>query len=161
MAKRIKKQKTFLPDEEELAKNRKWYVIDATGKTLGRLASQIAYILRGKHKPYYTPFFDTGDYVVVINAEKVKVTGKKLENKIYYWHSGYPGGLKSRTLKEMLQKKPEWVIWHAVKGMLPKGPLGRKMLKKLKVYAGPDHPHKAQVAAMGAGEEEVPWKERL
>ena len=123
---------------------RKWYVVDAEGKTLGRLASEVANVLRGKNKPIYTPHIDTGDYVIVVNAEKVKVTGKKLEQKIYYHHSEYVGGMKEATLKEMMQKKPEFVIAHAVKGMLPKGPLGRQMLKKLHVYAGPEHNHAAQ-----------------
>ena len=122
---------------------RKWYVVDAEGKTLGRLASEVANVLRGKNKPIYTPHIDTGDYVIVVNAEKVKVTGKKLDQKIYYHHSEY-GGMKEATLKEMMQKKPEFVITHAVKGMLPKGPLGRQMLKKLHVYAGPEHNHAAQ-----------------
>ena len=123
---------------------RKWYVVDAEGKTLGRLASEVANVLRGKNKPIYTPHIDTGDYVIVVNAEKVKVTGKKLEQKIYYHHSEYVGGMKETTLKEMMQKKPEFVITHAVKGMLPKGPLGRQMLTKLHVYAGPEHNHAAQ-----------------
>lgn len=123
---------------------RKWYVVDAEGKTLGRLASEIANVLRGKNKPIYTPHIDTGDYVIVVNAEKVKTTGKKLEQKKYYHHSEYVGGMKEATLKEMMQKKPEFVITHAVKGMLPKGPLGRQMLKKLHVYAGPEHNHAAQ-----------------
>ncbi len=123
---------------------RKWYVVDAEGKTLGRLASEIANVLRGKKKPVYTPHIDTGDYVIVVNAEKVKTTGKKLEQKIYYHHSEYVGGMKETTLKEMMKKKPEFVITHAVHGMLPKGPLGRQMLKKLHVYAGPEHNHAAQ-----------------
>lgn len=123
---------------------RKWYVVDAEGKTLGRLASEIARVLRGKHKPIFTPHLDTGDYVIVINAEKVKVTGKKLDQKIYYHHSGYVGGMKETTLKKMLADKPERVIELAVKGMLPKGPLGRQMYKKLFVYAGPEHKHEAQ-----------------
>ena len=123
---------------------RKWYVVDAEGKTLGRLASEIAKVLRGKNKPTYTPHIDTGDYVVVVNAEKISVTGKKLNQKIYYHHSGYVGGLKETTLKEMLDKHPERVIELAVKGMLPNGPLGRQMYKKLFVYAGPDHKHAAQ-----------------
>ena len=123
---------------------RKWYVVDAEGKTLGRLASEVANVLRGKKKPIYTPHIDTGDYVIVINAEKIKVTGKKLDQKIYYHHSEYVGGMKETTLKEMMNKKPEFVITHAVKGMLPKGPLGRQMLKKLHVYAGPEHKHAAQ-----------------
>ena len=123
---------------------RKWYVVDATGHTLGRLASEVANVLRGKNKPIYTPHIDTGDYVIIVNAEKIKVTGKKLEQKIYYNHSDYVGGMKETTLKEMLAKKPEYVINHAVKGMLPKGPLGRQMLKKLHVYAGSEHEHAAQ-----------------
>ena len=123
---------------------RKWYVVDATGHTLGRLATEVANVLRGKNKPTYTPHIDTGDYVIVINADKIKVTGKKLDQKIYYNHSDYVGGMKETTLKEMLAKKPEYVIDHAVKGMLPKGPLGRQMIKKLHVYAGPEHAHAAQ-----------------
>ncbi len=124
---------------------RKWYVVDAQGQTLGRLASAVASVLRGKNKPTFTPHIDTGDYVIVVNADKVKVTGKKLEQKIYYNHSDYPGGMKETTLKEMLAKKPEEVMTLAVKGMLPKGPLGRSMITKLHVYAGPEHPHKAQM----------------
>ena len=123
---------------------RKWYVVDATGYTLGRLASEVAKILRGKNKPIFTPFIDTGDYVIITNADKIKVTGKKLEQKVYYRHSDYVGGMKETTLKEMLNKKPERVIELAVKGMLPKGPLGREMYKKLFVYAGPDNKHAAQ-----------------
>ena len=123
---------------------RKWYVVDATGYTLGRLASEVAKILRGKNKPIFTPFIDTGDYVIITNADKIKVTGKKLEQKVYYRHSDYVGGMKETTLKEMLNKKPERVIELAVKGMLPKGPLGREMYKKLFVYDGPDHKHAAQ-----------------
>ena len=123
---------------------RKWYVVDATGYTLGRLASEVAKILRGKNKPIFTPFIDTGDYVIITNADTIKVTGKKLEQKVYYRHSDYVGGMKETTLKEMLNKKPERVIELAVKGMLPKGPLGREMYKKLFVYAGPDHKHAAQ-----------------
>ena len=123
---------------------RKWYVVDSTGYTLGRLASEVAKILRGKNKPIFTPFIDTGDYVIITNADKIKVTGKKLEQKVYYRHSDYVGGMKETTLKEMLNKKPERVIELAVKGMLPKGPLGREMYKKLFVYAGPDHKHAAQ-----------------
>jgi len=123
---------------------RKWYVVDATGYTLGRLASEVAKVLRGKNKPVFTPHVDTGDYVVIVNAEKIKVTGKKLDQKIYYHHSEYVGGMKETTLREMLDKKPEKVIEHAVKGMLPKGPLGRQMFTKLHVYAGPEHPHAAQ-----------------
>ena len=124
--------------------DRKWYVVDATDKTLGRLSSQIASVLRGKNKPTYTPSMDTGDYVIVINADKIKVTGKKMDQKIYYRHSDYVGGMKEATLKEMMAKKPEDVIKLAVKGMLPKGPLGRQMIKKLHVYAGAEHAHAAQ-----------------
>ena len=134
--------KTFMASPATI--DRKWYVVDATGMTLGRLASEIASVLRGKNKPIFTPHIDTGDYVIVINAEKVAVTGKKLDQKIYYKHSAYVGGMKETTLKEKLAKKPEEVIEHAVKGMLPKGPLGRQMYKKLFVYAGPEHRHAAQ-----------------
>ena len=123
---------------------RKWYVVDATGHTLGRLASEVASVLRGKNKAIFTPHVDTGDYVIVINADKIQVTGRKLEQKIYYNHSDYVGGMKETTLKEMLSKKPEYVIEHAVKGMLPKGPLGRQMMSKLHVYAGAEHGHAAQ-----------------
>ena len=123
---------------------RKWYVVDATGYTLGRLASEVAKVLRGKNQPIYTPHMDCGDYVSVVNAEKIKVTGKKLDQKIYYNHSDYVGGMKETTLKEMMAKKPEKVVELAVKGMLPKGPLGREMYTKLFVYAGPEHKHAAQ-----------------
>jgi large subunit ribosomal protein L13 len=123
---------------------RKWYVVDAEGKTLGRLCSEIAKVLRGKNKPIFTPHADTGDYVIVVNAEKIVVTGKKLDQKIYYHHSDYVGGMKEATLREMLQRHPDRVIEHAVKGMLPKGPLGREMYKKLFVYVGPDHKQAAQ-----------------
>ena len=123
---------------------RKWYVVDATGHTLGRLASEIASILRGKNKPTYTPHIDTGDYVIVVNADKIQVTGKKLDKKVYYNHSDYVGGMKETTLREKMAKKPEDVIYLAVKGMLPKGPLGREMITKLHVYAGADHKHQAQ-----------------
>jgi len=123
---------------------RKWYVIDATGHTLGRLSSEIAKILRGKNKPTYTPHIDTGDYVIVVNADKIKVTGKKLQQKIYYNHSDYPGGMRETTLAEMMAKKPTEVITLAIKGMLPKGPLGRSMITKLHVFAGPEHDHAAQ-----------------
>ena len=123
---------------------RDWYVVDAEGKTLGRLATEIADTLRGKRKPEYTPHVDTGDFVVVVNAEKVRVTGDKRAAKRYYRHSGYPGGMRSRTLGEMLERRPEQVIRLAVRGMLPRNRLGRKQLTKLKVYAGPDHPHAAQ-----------------
>ena len=134
--------KTFMASPATI--DRKWYVVDAEGMTLGRLASEVAKVLRGKNKPIFTPHMDTGDYVIVVNAEKVKVTGKKLDQKVYYHHSGYVGGLKETTLKEKLAKKPEQVIELAVKGMLPKGPLGRQMYRKLFVYAGPEHNHAAQ-----------------
>ena len=134
--------KTFMASPATI--ERKWYVVDADGKTLGRLASEVAKVLRGKNKPTFTPHIDTGDYVIVVNAEKIKVTGKKLDQKVYYRHSGYVGGIKETTLKEMLNKHPERVIEFAVKGMLPKGPLGREMYTKLFVYAGPDHKHEAQ-----------------
>ena len=134
--------KTFMASPATI--DRKWYVVDAEGKTLGRLASEVAKVLRGKNKAIFTPHIDTGDYVIVVNADKVKVTGKKLDQKIYYRHSDYVGGMKEMTLKEKLDKKPESVIELAVKGMLPKGPLGRAMIKKLFVYAGPEHPHAAQ-----------------
>ena len=134
--------KTFMASASSI--DRKWYVVDATGYTLGRLASEVAKVLRGKNKPTYTPSMDTGDYVIVVNAEKVKVTGKKLNQKVYYRHSEYVGSLKETTLREMLNKHPERVIESAVKGMLPKGPLGREMYTKLHVYAGPDHKHEAQ-----------------
>lgn len=134
--------KTISAKEQDI--QRDWYVIDAQGQTLGRLATRIATILRGKHKPVYTPHVDCGDYVIVVNAEKVHVTGQKLTQKKYYRHSGYPGGLKQITLRDQLQKFPGRVIEAAVRGMLPKNRLGRRMFKKLKVYAGPDHPHQAQ-----------------
>ena len=134
--------KTFMASPSTIEKN--WYVVDATGYTLGRLASEVAKVLRGKNKPIYTPHIDTGDYVIVVNADKIKVTGKKMEQKIYYHHSDYVGGMKETTLKEMMAKKPEQVIELAVKGMLPKGPLGRQMYKKLHVYAGPEPQHAAQ-----------------
>ncbi len=123
---------------------RKWYVVDATGYTLGRLASEVAKVLRGKNKAIFTPHIDTGDYVIVVNADKIKVTGKKLDQKIYYRHSDYVGGMKETTLREMMAKKPEKVVELAVKGMLPKGPLGRQMYTKLHVYAGSEHNHQAQ-----------------
>ena len=123
---------------------RRWYIVDADGKNLGRLATQIADTLRGKTKPQYTPHVDTGDFVVVVNAEKIAVTGKKLEEKIYYRHSGYPGGLKQRTLREQLERRPTEVLRLAVKGMLPKNRLAARQLTKLKIYAGPEHPHEAQ-----------------
>ena len=134
--------KTFMANPAEI--ERKWYVIDAAGQTLGRLSAEVAAILRGKKKPIFTPHEDCGDYVIIINAEQIKVTGRKLEQKVYYNHSDYVGGMKETTLKEMLAKHPERVIEHAVKGMLPKGPLGRTMIKKLFVYAGPEHKHQAQ-----------------
>lgn len=134
--------KTYWTNEEDV--ERKWFVVDADGQTLGRLASQIAAVLRGKHKPIYNPSVDTGDYVIVINAEKIHTTGQRLDQKKYYDHSGYVGGMRVRTLREELKKHPDRVITRAVKGMLPKNVLGRKMLGKLKVYAGPEHPHQAQ-----------------
>lgn len=134
--------RTYMAKPNEI--ERKWYVVDAAGQTLGRLASEVATILRGKHKPEYTPHVDTGDHVIIINAEKIELTGNKLHDKKYYRHSGYPGGLKVRTAHEMFSKHPERVLELAVKGMLPKNSLGRKMFKKLHVYAGPEHPHEAQ-----------------
>ena len=134
--------KTYMPNPSQV--ERKWYVVDAEGKTLGRLASEVAKVLRGKNKAIFTPHADCGDYVIVVNAEKITVTGKKLDQKMYYHHSDYVGGMKETNLKDMLAKHPERVIEHAVKGMLPKGPLGREMYKKLFVYAGPDHKHAAQ-----------------
>ena len=134
--------KTFMASPATI--ERKWYVVDATGHTLGRLASEVAKVLRGKNKPIFTPHMDCGDYVIIVNADKIKVTGKKLDQKIYYHHSDYVGGMKETTLKEKLAKKPEQVLELAVKGMLPKGPLGRQMYRKLYVYAGPDHKHAAQ-----------------
>ena len=134
--------KTFMASPATI--DRKWYVVDATDMTLGRLASEVAKVLRGKNKAIFTPHMDCGDYVIVINAEKIKVTGKKLDQKIYYHHSDYVGGMKETTLKEMMAKKPEKVVELAVKGMLPKGPLGRQMYTKLHVYAGPEHNHAAQ-----------------
>lgn len=134
--------KTFMPNPAKV--ERKWYVVDATDMTLGRLSSEVAKVLRGKNKPEFTPHCDCGDYVIVINAEKIAVTGKKLDQKKYYHHSDYVGGMKEQTLREKLNKKPEQVIELAVKGMLPKGPLGRQMYKKLHVYAGAEHAHAAQ-----------------
>ncbi len=133
---------TYMANPAKIEK--KWYVVDATGYTLGRLASEVAKVLRGKNKPIFTPHIDCGDNVIVINAEKIKVTGKKMDQKVYYHHSDYVGGLKEATLREKLAKKPEQVIELAVKGMLPKGPLGRQMFTKLHVYAGPEHKHEAQ-----------------
>jgi large subunit ribosomal protein L13 len=134
--------KTFSAKAGEI--NHDWFVVDAADKTLGRLASEIAHRLRGKHKPEYTPHVDTGDYIVVINAEKVRVTGAKARDKIYHHHTGYPGGIKSISFEKLIEKAPERVIQGAVKGMLPRNPLGRAMFKKLKVYAGTEHPHAAQ-----------------
>ena len=134
--------KTFMANPATI--DRKWYVVDATDMTLGRLASEVAKVLRGKNKPIFTPHIDCGNNVIVINAEKIKVTGKKMDQKVYYHHSDYVGGLKEATLREKLAKKPEQVIELAVKGMLPKGPLGRQMFTKLHVYAGPEHKHEAQ-----------------
>ena len=134
--------KTFMASPATI--DRKWYVVDATDMTLGRLASEVAKVLRGKNKPIFTPHIDCGDNVIVINAVKIKVTGKKMDQKVYYHHSDYVGGLKEATLREKLEKKPEQVIELAVKGMLPKGPLGRQMFTKLHVYAGPEHKHEAQ-----------------
>ena len=134
--------KTFMASPATIT--REWYVVDAEGKTLGRVASEIAKVLRGKNKPIFTPHMDCGDNVIVINADKITVTGKKLDQKVYYHHSGWVGGMKTATLKEKLAKKPEDVMYLAVKGMLPKGPLGRSMIKKLHIYAGAEHPHAAQ-----------------
>ena len=134
--------KTYMPGAASI--ERKWYVVDAEGQTLGRLSTVVAATLRGKNKPIFTPFLDTGDYVIVVNADKIKVTGKKLDQKTYFSHSKYIGGVRETSLREMLDKKPERVVEHAVIGMLPKGPLGRQMAKKLFVYAGPEHKHQAQ-----------------
>lgn len=134
--------KTYMAKPGEIEKN--WYVIDVAGKPLGRVATQIAHILRGKHKPTFTPHVDSGDYVVVINAEKVALTGKKASQKMYYWHTGHAGGLKKKSFEQMINRKPEQVIYFAVKRMLPKNKLGRAMIKKLKVYRGSEHPHEAQ-----------------
>ena len=133
---------TFMAKAETV--QRKWYVLDADGQVLGRLACRAASVLRGKHKPTYTPHVDTGDHVIIINAEKAVLTGKKLDQKMYYKHSGYPGGLKATPYRKLMATKPEFAVKHAVVGMLPKGPLGRKMAKKLRVYAGPSHEHEAQ-----------------
>ena len=134
--------KTYMPKAAEI--DRKWYIVDAEGQVFGRVASQVASILRGKNKPIYTPNVDTGDYVIIINADKVVMTGKKLDQKVYYHHSGYAGGLKATSFRKLLQEKPEFAMRRAVVGMLPKGPLGRKMAKKLKVYVGTEHGHEAQ-----------------
>jgi len=136
--------KTLSLSYEEAKSGREWYVVDATDKTLGRMASEIAQVLRGKHKPSFTPNVDCGDFVIVINCDKFHVTGNRLDEKRYYRHSRYPGGLKSRTMREQLKRQPEKIIFEAVKGMVPKTRLGRAQMKKLRVYAGPDHPHKAQ-----------------
>lgn len=135
-------ERTYIPKEEDI--ERRWFVVDADGKVLGRLATRIAQIVRGKEKVYFTPHLDAGDFVVVVNAEKIRVTGNKLRDKIYYRHSGYVGNLKEEPLARLMARKPEWVIMHAVRGMLPKNRLGRKLLKKVKVYRGPSHPHAAQ-----------------
>lgn len=134
--------KTYIPKKEEIEK--KWWLLDAEGKILGRLATEISIILRGKKNPKYVSFMDSGDFVIVVNAEKIRVSGNKLEQKKYYSHTGYPGGIKEKTLKELLDKEPEEVIRKAVQGMVPKNKLGRAILKKLKVYSGPDHPHDSQ-----------------
>ena len=134
--------KTVIPNEAEI--QRSWYIVDAEGQTLGRMASNIASLLKGKHKPIYTPHLDTGDHVVVVNAEKIHVTGNKLDAKMYHRHSGYPGGLKSRPLRDELERRPTEVLRKAVKGMLPRNRLARAQIKKLKIYAGPEHPHEAQ-----------------
>jgi large subunit ribosomal protein L13 len=134
--------KTFVPQKKDIVQN--WWLIDAEGKVLGRLATEIAVLLQGKKNPGFVRFMDSGDYVIVVNAEKVMVTGKKLEQKKYYTHSGYPGGIREKTLKELMEKSPEEVIRKAVRGMIPRNKLGRAMFKKLKVYSGPDHPHEAQ-----------------
>jgi large subunit ribosomal protein L13 len=135
--------KTYVPKKDDIEQG--WWLVDAEGVTLGRLAAKVASHLRGKHKPMFTPFLDTGDHVVVVNAEKIVLTGRKLDQKLYYRHSGYPGGLKETPVRRMLERHPERVIELAVKGMLPKGPLGRRLARKLKVYAGSKHPHQAQI----------------
>lgn len=134
--------KTVVPNVDNI--ERKWYIIDAQDQILGRLASQVATLLRGKHKPDYTPHLDLGDHVVIVNADKIKVTGRKLSNKFYTRYTGFPGGLRTRSFEKLMHERPERVLFNAVKGMLPKNRLGRKMIKKLRVYAGPDHPHQAQ-----------------
>lgn len=142
MKTKFEPRKTFITTPKDI--ERSWYVVDAQGQTLGRLASAITPYLNGKNKPYYAPNLDVGDFIVIVNAEKVHVTGKRLDQKLYWRHTGYPGGIRNITLREMLEKHPERALKLAIKGMLPKGPLGRQMLKKLKIYAGPDHPHEAQ-----------------
>lgn len=137
--------KTHMPSKKTLEQERKWYIVDLQNQVLGRQAARIAHVLRGKHKPEFTPFLDCGDFVVVINAEKVRLTGRKMDQKVYYRHSGYPGGIRANTAAELLDKHPTRVIQIAVKGMLPKGALGRQMLRKLKVYSGSEHPHQAQM----------------
>jgi len=134
--------KTYMAKPEDCSRD--WYVVDASDQVLGRLASQVAMRLRGKHKPVFTPHMDTGDFIIVVNAEKVKLTGRKLDQKMYWRHSGYPGGIRGTTARRLMEQKPEEVVRQAVRGMLPKNRLGRKLLKKLKVYAGPEHPHQAQ-----------------
>ncbi|RLA95196.1 MAG: 50S ribosomal protein L13 [Deltaproteobacteria bacterium] len=136
--------KTFHLTKEEAREQRRWYLVDADGKVLGRLASEIAKVLRGKHKPVFSPHIDAGDFVVVVNASKIRLTGAKWQKKLYHFHSGYPGGLKTWTAEQLFRRKPEELLRLAVKGMLPKNRLGRKLLRKLKIYAGPDHPHQAQ-----------------
>ncbi len=135
-------QKTYATTPAAI--ERRWWVVDAHGMTLGRLASKVAPILRGTHKPYFTPHLDTGDHVIIVNADKIRVTGKRLDQKLYYRHSGYPGGLKSMTLREMMDRHPTRALKLAIKGMLPKGPLGRQMMRKLRLYKGAEHPHQAQ-----------------
>lgn len=139
----MEKGKTYTARPADIERN--WYVVDAEGKVLGRLAAEVATVLRGKHKPQFTPHMDTGDFVVIVNAEKIKLTGKKWQQKTYYWHTGYPGGLRSRTAAELRSKQPEEIIRKAVWGMMPKNSLGRNQMKKLKIYAGPEHPHMAQM----------------
>jgi large subunit ribosomal protein L13 len=134
--------RTYVVKQKDIT--RKWFVVDADGKTLGRLASKVARILRGKHKPIYSPHLDVGDYVVIVNADRIAVTGRKMDQKMYYRHTGYPGGVKELNLRDMLSRHPTYAVKYAVRGMLPKNRLGRKMIKKLKVYAGPEHPHEAQ-----------------
>ena len=134
--------KTYVVNQEDIT--RKWYVVDADGKTLGRLASAIAQVLRGKHKRIYSPHLDVGDYVVVVNAERIAVTGRKMDQKMYYRHTGYPGGIRESNLRDLLARHPTYAVKYAVRGMLPKNRLGRKIIKKLKIYAGPEHPHQAQ-----------------
>ena len=149
--------KTYSPKAKDI--KREWWVVDAADKTLGRMTSQVAKLLMGKHKPIYAPHIDTGDYVVIINAAKVKVTGKKAEQKVYYRHSGYPGGLKSTTFKEVINSHPTRAVEHAVKGMLPKNRLGRAMFKKLRVYSGSEHPHQAQIPFCHPGESKLRAKQ--